>query len=116
VVFELPIYREPDFSGEPFQSFPDAVLVPVAKPGVAPENYHATTIYPEYIKVGGRWLLACESRMDCVIVVHDGEGLEVKEFRRLAGRACRRRPQRGRAPGHLRLRERVRLRRRREVR
>ena len=83
MVFELPIYREPDFSGEPFQSFPDAVLVPVAKPGVAPENYHATTIYPEYIKVGGRWLLACESRMDCVIVVHDGEGLEVKEFRRL---------------------------------
>jgi lysine-ketoglutarate reductase/saccharopine dehydrogenase-like protein (TIGR00300 family) len=83
VVFELPTYREPDFANEPFSLFPDAGLEAVTTPGVAPDGYHATTIYPEYIKVGGRWLLATESRMDCVIVIDDGPVLEVKEFRRL---------------------------------
>ena len=81
--FELPTYREPDFSVQPFASSPDATLVAVAQPGVAPDNYHGTTIYPEYIKVGGAWHLATESRMDCVIVVREGPELEVKEFRRL---------------------------------
>jgi lysine-ketoglutarate reductase/saccharopine dehydrogenase-like protein (TIGR00300 family) len=83
VAFELPEYVEPDFVSEPLASCPDARLVEVARAGVAPEGYHATTIYPEYIKVSGRWLLANESRMDCVIVARDGDALEVKEFRRL---------------------------------
>ena len=38
----------------------------------APEGYHATTIFPEYFRVGGRWLLAEDSRMDCVAVYRDG--------------------------------------------
>ncbi|MHB8896995.1 MAG: putative NPN-dependent ornithine cyclodeaminase [Candidatus Geothermincolia bacterium] len=83
MVFELPTYTAPDFTGEPTASCDDASLEAVSMPGVAPLDYHATTIYPEYIKVRGRWLLATESRMDCVIVVHDGPRLEVKEFRRL---------------------------------
>jgi lysine-ketoglutarate reductase/saccharopine dehydrogenase-like protein (TIGR00300 family) len=59
------------------------MLVTVSAPGVAPEGYHATTIYPEYVKVSGKWALATESRMDCVIVVRRDGSLEVKEFRRL---------------------------------
>ena len=81
--FELPKYTEPEFASERLASSPDARLEEVKKAGVAPDGYHATTIYPEYIKVGGRWLLANESRMDCVIVARDGDVLEVKEFRRL---------------------------------
>jgi lysine-ketoglutarate reductase/saccharopine dehydrogenase-like protein (TIGR00300 family) len=83
VAFELPRFREPVLDREPFSSYPDALLEPVSSAGVAPEGYHATTIYPEYIKIGGRWVLAVESRMDCVIVADDAGRLEVKEFRRL---------------------------------
>lgn len=76
-------YREPDFNREPFISAPDVVTELVVQCGVAPENYHATTIFPEYYKINGRWVLAGESRMDCVAVVKDDDELEIKEFRRL---------------------------------
>ena len=52
--FVLPVYRAPDFTQERFCSAPDAVFQPAPRDGVAPENYHATSIYPEYFKVGGR--------------------------------------------------------------
>ena len=81
--FTLPRYQEPALDAEPLASCPDAMLVTVSAPGVAPEGYHATTIYPEYVKVSGKWALATESRMDCVIVVRRDGSLEVKEFRRL---------------------------------
>ena len=64
--FELVKYKAPDFSQSQFTDAPDAVLAPAPKDKVAPENYHATTIFPEYFKVKGQWLLAEESRMDCV--------------------------------------------------
>lgn len=81
--FTLPRYQGPALDAEPLASCPDAMLVTVSAPGVAPEGYHATTIYPEYVKVSGKWALATESRMDCVIVVRRDGSLEVKEFRRL---------------------------------
>jgi len=83
VPFTLPDYHEPALGTEPLASCPDAALLAVASPGVAPEGYHATTIYPECVKVSGGWALATESRMDCVIVVRGDGSLEVKEFRRL---------------------------------
>lgn len=52
--FTLPQYHEPDFQETRFQSAPEARFEPAPKDGVAPEGYHATTIYPEYFKVGGR--------------------------------------------------------------
>lgn len=84
MAFEMPEYRPPEFDSRPLASAPDARLVPVKKAGVAPEGFHATTIFPEYVKVGGSWVLAAESRMDSVIVVRDDGTLEVKEFRNLA--------------------------------
>ena len=80
--FTLPQYHAPDFREERFQKAPDAALCPAPRDGVAPENYHATSIYPEYFKVGGRWLLAEESRMDCVAALRDGK-IAVVEFRNL---------------------------------
>ncbi|MBR2825568.1 MAG: hypothetical protein IKE51_04830, partial [Solobacterium sp.] len=49
---------------------------------VAPDDYHALSIYPEYFKVDGKWLFAEESRMDCVPVYEDGK-IFVREFRHL---------------------------------
>jgi len=81
-MFKLRPYHHPDFAQEPLLSAPDAVFVPVEKDGVAPENFHAMSIYPEYVKVDGKWLLAEESRMDCVAVLENGK-IAVKEFRLL---------------------------------
>lgn len=82
--FKMPVYKEPDFAAETLQNCPDAVNVPVVKAGVAPRNFHATTIFPEYFKIGGKWVLLGQSRMDGVVVLHEDGRMEVKEFRRLA--------------------------------
>ncbi|PWM24136.1 MAG: hypothetical protein DBX44_04890 [Oscillospiraceae bacterium] len=81
-MFTLPTYRQPDFSAPRFAAAPDVRLSPAPCDGVAPDGYHATTIYPEFFKDQGRWLLAEESRMDCVAVVRDGQ-VTVTEFRHL---------------------------------
>ncbi len=58
--------------------------IPAPADGVAPDNYHATSIYPEFVQVEpGRWVLLAESRMDCVIRKNPDGTLEVVEFRRL---------------------------------
>jgi lysine-ketoglutarate reductase/saccharopine dehydrogenase-like protein (TIGR00300 family) len=81
--YELSKYKEPNFLLEPFVSAPKVKLIKVQKQGVAPDNYHATTIFPEYYKINGNWVLAKESRMDCVVVVNENNSIEIKEFRRL---------------------------------
>ena len=83
MAFEMPEYRPPGFDSDPLAEAPDARLEPAPADGVAPGGFHATTIFPEYVKVGGEWVLATGSRMDSVIVVRDGGVVEVKEFRNL---------------------------------
>lgn len=75
-------YNPPDFTQERFAAAPDVVLLPAPRDQVAPENFHAMSIFPEYFKVRGQWLLAEESRMDCVPVYENGNIL-VREFRLL---------------------------------
>lgn len=79
-MFQLKPYFAPDFNEERFVNAPDAVLLPAPFDGVAPENYHALSIFPEYFKIDGNWLLAEESRMDCVPVYENGK-IYVREFR-----------------------------------
>lgn len=78
--FELRKYTAPDFNDKKFIDAPDAVLEPAPKDGVVPEKYHAMSIFPEYFKIEGKWILAEESRMDCVAVYENGI-IAVKEFR-----------------------------------
>ncbi len=75
-------YTHPDFSQEKFVTAPPAVTVPAPMDGVAPDNFHSTGIFPEYFKIDGKWLMAEESRMDCVPVYENGR-IAVREFRRL---------------------------------
>ncbi len=82
MTFRLKPYRGPDFDAPALKGAPDAQLEPAPLDGVAPENFHAMSIWPEYFKIGGRWLMAKESRMDCVPVCTDGV-IEVTEPRRL---------------------------------
>lgn len=82
--FKLPDFHPPDFSNPPLADAPLAIFREVIKGGVAPDNYHATSIFPEYFHVSpGKWILPKESRMDCVAVLGDDGALSVKEFRLL---------------------------------
>ena len=75
-------YTAPDFSQEKFRLAPDVKISEAPKDQVAPQDFHAMSIFPEYFKINGRWILAKESRMDCVPVYQDGE-VRVVEFRLL---------------------------------
>ena len=75
-------YYPPDFSALGLNDAPDAVFLPAPRDGVAPENYHALSIFPEYFKIDGHWKLAEESRMDCVAVL-ENNSIAVREFRLL---------------------------------
>lgn len=80
--WSMPVYTAPDFTKEPFVSAPDVTLVPAPTDGGAPDHYHSMSIFPEYFKIHGQWLLAEESRMDCV-PVYDGRTIRIVEFRNL---------------------------------
>lgn len=82
MAWKIASYKAPDFTEPRFRGAPDCVLMPAPKDGVAPDSYHAMSIFPEYFKVHGTWLLAEESRMDCCAVLRDGR-IAVVEFRHL---------------------------------
>jgi len=76
-------YVPPDFDSTPLLDSPAAELLAAPADGIAPEGFHATSNFPEYIKLEGHgWLLAPESRMDAVIVA-DNDELRVVEPRNL---------------------------------
>lgn len=82
MAFVLPAYHAPDFAALGLDAAPDAETCPAPGDGVAPEGYHATSMYPEYYRLDGKWVLAADSRMDCV-AVRRGGGVEIVEFRNL---------------------------------
>ncbi len=82
-MFTLPEYHAPDFSLEKFKNAPDARWEEVGIDGVAPENFHSTSMYPEYFKIGGKWKLPKQSRMDSSVVLEDDGTLKVIENRNL---------------------------------
>jgi len=82
--FDLPEYISPDFTLPKFRTSPAVTFKQVQQEGVAPDNYHGTSIYPEYYQIRkGKWQLLTESRMDCVVVMNPDESLQAKEFRHL---------------------------------
>ena len=54
---------------QPIDQESDALLCPVTQPGVAPDFFYSTTIYPTDVRVDGQWARASGQRMDAVIVV-----------------------------------------------
>ena len=81
--FEMPVYHHPDFTKEMFVNAPDARYEAAQKDGVAPENYHSTSMYPEYFKINGEWRLAEESRMDSCVILRENGHLDVVEARNI---------------------------------
>lgn len=81
--FSMPVYRAPDFSVPALAQAPDARWQPAEADGVAPAGFHSTSMYPEYFKIGGRWTLVPESRMDSSVVLRPDGSLAVVENRNL---------------------------------
>jgi len=75
---KLQEYCAPDFSDPVFENAPDAGVEAAQEDGIAPRGFHATSIFPEYFKIGGEWKLIRHSRMDCAVVIKDGEPLAVE--------------------------------------
>ena len=75
--FTLPEYHAPDFSLNQFRQSADVSLQRASRDGVAPLGFHSTSMFPEYFKVGGTWLLAEESRMDCLVVLDDSGRVQI---------------------------------------
>lgn len=78
---KMPLYTPPDFTKPDLVHASDAKIGLVTKKGVAPENYHATSMYPEYFKINGQWQLIEHTRMDCVPVLTPENKLKAVEFR-----------------------------------
>ncbi len=78
---KLPIYKAPDFTQEKFVNAPDCKMAICEKDGVVPDYYHSTSMFPEYFKVNGKWILAEESRMDSSVVYDSNNVFQVVENR-----------------------------------
>lgn len=52
--FKLRKYMGPNFNEEKFLNAPNVLYEEVKTEGVAPDNYHAMSIYPEYFKIDGK--------------------------------------------------------------
>lgn len=81
--FEPTTFSPPDFNREPLISAPEATWTEVLQDGVAPDNFHGMSIYPEYFKLNGQWILASQSRMDGVPVYREDGSVQIIEFRNL---------------------------------
>lgn len=80
--FTLPKYTAPDFSAPGLADAPDVRAQRVSSDGILPDNYHSTSMFPEYYKIGGEWILARESRMDCCAVLdQDNKRIDIVEAR-----------------------------------
>ena len=79
----IPTYRAPDFAEARFVNAPDAAWAEAPMDGVAPEGFHSTSMFPEYFKLSGKWILATESRMDSSVVIDEMGCLRVLENRNL---------------------------------
>ena len=80
MAFSLPAYVPPDFGQ--LKDFPAVKTARVEIDGVAPDGYHAMSVFPEYFNVSGNWILPEQSRMDCVAVLR-GNAIDIVEFRNL---------------------------------
>jgi lysine-ketoglutarate reductase/saccharopine dehydrogenase-like protein (TIGR00300 family) len=67
--------KAPDFNSAQLVAAPDASFVPAPSDGVLPEGFFSTTNLPTWVKVGGKWHMPSEPRMDAALLLDpDGHG------------------------------------------
>lgn len=86
-MLRLPEFKAPDFTRLKYTSAPRVTTVPAPADGVLPDDFYATTIYPEFFKLAEGWTLIENARMDCAAVVRDGRVFAVEARHVKAGDA-----------------------------
>jgi len=79
-VKNLPI---PDFLAAALEGAPDATFVEAPSDGVLPDGFFSTTNLPTWVKVGGKWRMPREPRMDAAIFLAEDGDLWIREGRRV---------------------------------
>jgi lysine-ketoglutarate reductase/saccharopine dehydrogenase-like protein (TIGR00300 family) len=79
----VPSFNAPDFTKPTLAAAPDAQFAPAPADGVLPENFFSTTNLPTYVRVGGKWRLPHEPRMDSALVLDPAGELWIREGRRV---------------------------------
>jgi lysine-ketoglutarate reductase/saccharopine dehydrogenase-like protein (TIGR00300 family) len=57
----------------------DARMAPAETDGVLPDEFYATTNFDTFIRLAGTWVPAQDQKMDCAIVLRDGQPICVKQ-------------------------------------
>jgi len=77
------ILSHPDFTGEALVKAPDARFVEAPADGVLPDDFFSTTNLPTYVKIGGKWRMPREPRMDAALLLDAAGELWIREGRRV---------------------------------
>ena len=78
-------YRHPDFNAPALKGAPECRFEPAPADTTLPDGFMSTTNFPTYVRVGGKWRMPQNPRMDAHLVWSPAsERLEVKEFRLVA--------------------------------
>ncbi len=80
-MFKLPEYAAPDFSSPAYRNAPEIQMAEAPADGILPDDFYATTIYPEYFKIDGEWRLIDAPRMDCAVVIQNGRPIATEARR-----------------------------------
>jgi len=73
----------PDFTSERFAGAPDATFAGAPADGVLPEGFFSTTNLPTWVRIGGRWRMPLEPRMDAALCLDSDGELWIREGRRV---------------------------------
>jgi lysine-ketoglutarate reductase/saccharopine dehydrogenase-like protein (TIGR00300 family) len=77
------ILKAPDFSVAPLAGAPDATFVAAPADGVLPDGFFSTTNLPTWAKIGGKWTMPREPRMDAALLLDRDGVLWIREGRRV---------------------------------
>jgi lysine-ketoglutarate reductase/saccharopine dehydrogenase-like protein (TIGR00300 family) len=57
----------------------DATFAPAEADGILPDEFYSTTNFDTFVRLGGRWVPAVDQKMDCALVLRDGQPRCVKQ-------------------------------------
>jgi lysine-ketoglutarate reductase/saccharopine dehydrogenase-like protein (TIGR00300 family) len=57
----------------------DASFAPAERDGILPDEFYSSTNFDTWVRVSGRWLAVADQRMDCALVLREGEPRCVKQ-------------------------------------
>jgi lysine-ketoglutarate reductase/saccharopine dehydrogenase-like protein (TIGR00300 family) len=73
----------PNFADPALKNAPDANFVAAPADGVLPDDFFSTTNLPTYVKIGGKWRMPREPRMDAALFLDSNGELWIREGRRI---------------------------------